>query len=119
MLTEFGKLVRKHRIDAGMMLREMAEGLGVSAAFLSAMETGRKSVPTDMARRMADLLNLDLDQRSRLLAAAEASRNEFRIKPSKGATPLEREVAAMFARQFPALSKEAMDSIKRILEKGE
>jgi transcriptional regulator with XRE-family HTH domain len=119
MLTDFGKLVRKHRIDAGMRLRAMAESLGVSAAFLSAMETGRKPVPAETAKRIADILSLDLEERSQLLSAAEASRAEFKIRPGKGAGQLDREVAAMFARQFPTLSKEALASIKRILEETE
>ncbi|MDW3682634.1 XRE family transcriptional regulator [Cupriavidus sp. CV2] len=43
-LTEFGKAVRKARIDTGQTLLSMAEELAVTASFLSAMETGRKKV---------------------------------------------------------------------------
>jgi transcriptional regulator with XRE-family HTH domain len=44
-ITEFGKAVRKARIDAEVSLLDMATELNTSSAFLSAMEMGRKKVP--------------------------------------------------------------------------
>ncbi|SEI11500.1 hypothetical protein SAMN05660691_03832 [Rheinheimera pacifica] len=44
-LTEFGKAVRKARIDVGYTLLTMAEELGTTPAFLSGMETGAKKIP--------------------------------------------------------------------------
>lgn len=43
-LTDFGKAVRKARLDTNETLSTMADSLGVSAAFLSAVETGRKKI---------------------------------------------------------------------------
>ena len=43
-LTEFGKVIRKARIDAGETLLSMSEAIGVSPSFLSGMETGRKKI---------------------------------------------------------------------------
>ncbi len=45
MLTEFGKAIRKIRLDKGEILKDMAKRLGISSAFLSAVENGRKNVP--------------------------------------------------------------------------
>ena len=53
-LTEFGKAVRKARIDAGETLLSMAETIGASPAFLSGMETGRKKVPTEWVEKIAN-----------------------------------------------------------------
>lgn len=41
-LTEFGKAVRKARIDTGYTLLTMAKALGTTSAFLSGLETGSK-----------------------------------------------------------------------------
>lgn len=41
-LTEFGKTVRKARIDVGYTLKTMSQELKTSAAFLSGLETGSK-----------------------------------------------------------------------------
>jgi dihydroxyacetone kinase len=43
-LTEFGKAVRKARIDANETLVTMAKALETTPAFLSAMETGSKKI---------------------------------------------------------------------------
>lgn len=44
-INDFGKAVRKGRIEAEVTLASMATALGTTPAFLSAMETGRKKIP--------------------------------------------------------------------------
>lgn len=44
-LTEFGKAVRKARIDTGYTLLTMSKALGTTPAFLSGLETGSKKIP--------------------------------------------------------------------------
>lgn len=46
-ITEFGKAVRKARIDAEVTLASMAEELNTTPSFLSALEMGRKKIPLD------------------------------------------------------------------------
>lgn|SRR5690554_6488942 len=43
-LTEFGKAVRKARLEINETLATMAKELGTTPAFLSAMETGNKNI---------------------------------------------------------------------------
>ena len=51
-LTEFGKAVRKARIDTGQTLLGMATALGTSPSFLSAMETGRKKIAANWVTKI-------------------------------------------------------------------
>lgn len=51
-LTDFGKAVRKARLDADETLATMAESLNVSPAFLSAMETGRKKISDEWVTKI-------------------------------------------------------------------
>jgi len=51
-LTDFGKAVRKARLDADETLATMAKSLSVSPAFLSAMETGRKKIPDEWVEKI-------------------------------------------------------------------
>lgn len=44
-ITEFGRALRRGRSETSQTLKTMAEALGVSAAFISGMETGRNKVP--------------------------------------------------------------------------
>ena len=59
MLTEFGVEVRKLRLEKRMRLKEMAEKLQMSSAFLSAVETGSKRVPAGLPGRISELMKLD------------------------------------------------------------
>ena len=42
MITSLGTFLRKLRLAKGEILKDMAECLGVSSAFLSAVENGKK-----------------------------------------------------------------------------
>ena len=52
MLTEFGKFLRKIRIDRQELLRDMAGTLGVSVAYLSAVENGKRNVPVSWINKI-------------------------------------------------------------------
>ena len=54
-LTDFGKAVRKARIDTGFTLLTMAEALGTTPAFLSGLETGSKKIPEKWVKAISDL----------------------------------------------------------------
>lgn len=43
-ISEFGLLVRKLRLDHGLKMKDMAESLDVSSAYLSAVELGNRHV---------------------------------------------------------------------------
>lgn len=45
-MTPFGMRLRQLRAERGIRLKDMAEALGVSAAYLSALEHGRRGRPT-------------------------------------------------------------------------
>ena len=55
-ITEYGKIVRKARIDADLTMLDMAEDLGVSSAYLSALEVGRKRIPSDFLGKVIGYL---------------------------------------------------------------
>lgn len=52
-ITAFGKAVRKARIDTDETMVSMAEALGVSVAFLSSLENGRKKIPTEWVEKIS------------------------------------------------------------------
>lgn len=57
-----GKFLRKLRIDHDEYLRDMAGKLGVSVAFLSAVENGKKKMPSDWNRRIVQVYALTAGQ---------------------------------------------------------
>ena len=59
MLTEFGKITRKLRIDNDVLLKDMANALNISSAFLSKLETGKSKPNLKLADKIKDIYNLD------------------------------------------------------------
>ena len=45
MLSDFGIPIRKVRLERQLLLKDMADTLGVSSAFLSSVEKGKRKVP--------------------------------------------------------------------------
>lgn len=114
MLTPFGKELRKLRIDRELRLGQMAKMLDVSAAFLSAVETGRKKVPQDMIKDIAKKLKLAGAEMARLEAAATDSPVSVRI-PLAQADSRSRDLAVGFARRFPTLTEQEKESLHLVL----
>jgi transcriptional regulator with XRE-family HTH domain len=56
-LTTFGKAVRSARIQTDSTLKQMAETLNTTPAFLSGIETGRKKIPTQWIAKIDAFFN--------------------------------------------------------------
>lgn len=78
-LTNFGKFIRKMRIDKDVSLKEMADHMKITPAFLSGMETGRKAISPTMLNKITLALNLTLEESAYLNKVALEQINELRI----------------------------------------
>lgn len=67
-LTEFGKFLRKLRIDNGELLKDMAIKLNTTPAFLSMVETGRRSIPKKWEEEIEKIYSLNLKQKEELIS---------------------------------------------------
>lgn len=95
-LTEFGKELRKLRIDLEVSLKDLAEDLKVSSAYLSGIETGRKPVNHSLLNGIQAALKLSEEQINHLTTAASKSNSDVTIKPKNDD---QAELALMFARK--------------------
>lgn len=117
MLTEFGKALRKLRIEHDELLRTMATTLGVSSAYLSAVETGKRHVPERWVAKISDAYHLTAHEHAELLQAAEASAKEVRI-PLQDASSTKREAVLAFAKSLDKLSDDDLKRIMQSMKKG-
>ena len=118
MLTEFGKEIRKLRIDLGITLFEMARDTGVSSSFLSAMENGKKPVPDEYVDTLAIKFEFVRNAKEHFLKLADKTKKEVRLNLADTDNK-SNELATAFARQFSELSDEQVEKIKLILNKKE
>jgi transcriptional regulator with XRE-family HTH domain len=75
----FGKEIAKLRIDRGMLLKEFANLIGVSASRLSNVEFGERPVPEDWFNTICTKLELTLPEMANLKKAILRSKRTYRI----------------------------------------
>lgn len=115
MATKLGSFLRKLRIENGEILRTMAERLGVSSAFLSAVENGKKNMPESWYEKLNQMYSLSREQNEQLRTAALISREsvELRIRET---SETNRDLAVLLARRFESLDEETSQKIMDILK---
>ena len=113
MLTEFGKAIRKARIDVGTSMADMAEYLGVKPSFLSQMEFGKKAVPESFVSRIEDYF-AERGVVIKLGQLADASNETVKLA---GLAPEMQFLVSGFARQ--TLTEEQINKIREILDEME
>jgi transcriptional regulator with XRE-family HTH domain len=116
MLTEFGRYLRKFRIDCGELLKDMADKLGVTPSYLSAIETGKRNIPENWVEKIAGLYHLDLIEKDQLADAAANSVKSVTMDLERMAAP-RREAALLFARKFEQADDSTIMTIRDLLKK--
>ena len=115
MLTEFGKILRKLRIECGELIKDMAEKLGCTASYLSAVEIGKRPIPIGWADKIASCYSLNKEEAKKLEKAAMLDVKSIKIDVS-GFQEDKREAALLFARRFKDLDEESVSSIRKLLD---
>ncbi|MBR6366039.1 MAG: helix-turn-helix transcriptional regulator [Lachnospiraceae bacterium] len=115
--TKFGEIMRVLRIQHHEVMGDIANLLGVSTPFLSAVENGKKNVPNEWFDILSDHYSLTDEQVAEMRNAAENSRNQIKIPLSKSVS-YQREVALQFARSFDGIDEETAEKIMLLLKGG-
>lgn len=111
-LTPFGQKVRMLRIELSVRLKDMADELNVTSAYLSALETGKKNLTDSFVAKVVDYFDKHgISDTQELYQLADASKKEIRIDTSEYDDDSKLLIAA-FARRFSELPK---DDLKKIL----
>lgn len=119
MLTEFGKILRKLRIDRQEFLRDMAKKLDVSSAYLSAVETGKRKAPESWVDTIIKQYELTGTMVSELRLAYEQSAQEVKI-PLNNISATRRNAVLSFAKALDGLDDEKLAKIMAIVtDQGE
>jgi transcriptional regulator with XRE-family HTH domain len=83
-MTPFGARVRALRRERGLMLKDMAAYLGVSSAYLSALERGERGKPTwTLLQGVLHYFHIIWDEADELLRLADLSEPKIRIDASR------------------------------------
>lgn len=113
-LSPFGIALRKLRQDHGESQSDMADMIGVSTTFCSAVETGKVQAPERFIRQIVRHYGLPKDQADELHRLAEISCREVRINLI-GMPDHARELARTLAERVSRLSPEQVRAVREII----
>lgn len=107
-MTPFGRRMRELRAERGVTLARMAQEIGVSAAYLSALEHGKRGQPTWLLlQRIMAYFNVIWDEAEALKMLADISDPRV-VVDTAGLTPEATELANLLAREISTLPQEAV-----------
>lgn len=117
-MTPFGEKLRELRRAKGVTQQEMAKTIGVSPAYLSALEHGRRGMPAwPMIQKIIGYFNVIWDDADQLQRLALISHPRVVIDTS-GLTPQATELANLLSRQIDQLDQETLKRLIDIVEAG-
>lgn len=117
-MTPFGARVRALRKAKGITLKKMAADLEVSAAYLSALEHGRRGRPTwFMVQEITRYLDIIWDDAEDLARLARLSHPRVVIDTA-GLSPKATQLANRLSERIGALDDVALDRLLDEVEKG-
>lgn len=110
-MTPFGAKLRQLRHERGETAKDMAAALGVSPAYLSALEHGKRGLPTwFMVQRIIAHFNVIWDEAEELQRLAELSDPRV-VVDTGGLEPEATELANLLAQRIRGLSKASLKDL--------
>ncbi len=115
-VTPFGARLRGLRAARGITLRQLAENLQVSAAYLSALEHGRRGAPSaGLVHQVNEFFGLIWDEADELSLLARLSNPRVTVNTA-GLTPEQTALANRLAQVIHRLSPETVAALHAVLD---
>ncbi len=117
-MTPFGEAMRDLRRRKGVSQKEMAAAIGVSPAYLSALEHGKRGAPSfDFLQRVAGYFNVIWDEADELFQIARISDPRV-VLDTSGLPTGHTAFANRLSERIRDLPEEAIEAMEDILEKA-
>ncbi|KJS07772.1 MAG: XRE family transcriptional regulator [Hoeflea sp. BRH_c9] len=115
-MTPFGEALRRLRAERGVTQRQMAKAMGVSPAYLSALEHGQRSEPSwEFIQRAIGYFNIIWDEAEELQRLGSLSRPKVTIDTS-GLSPKATEIANRLAAHIARLDDQTLQEIGNLMD---
>jgi transcriptional regulator with XRE-family HTH domain len=117
-MTPFGEKLRQLRQARGILQRDMAAALEISAPYLSALEHGRRGTPSSgLIHQICQYFGLIWDEADELTALAKTSRPRLRLNAA-GLTPAQTALANRLARELRHLDAPTIEAMRALLDQA-
>lgn len=118
MHTRLGRFLKILRINHDQILKDMAELLGVSPAFLSAVENGKKNMPESWKKQLRTIYALNAEQCEELELAVLESKKQV-VLDIEGTAEPRRQLAISFARSFKDMDDKTTERLLKIIQESQ
>ncbi len=116
-MTPFGDRMRKLRAERNMTLKDMAEAVGVSPAYLSALEHGKRGRPSwHLIQRIIAHFNIIWDEAEEVVHLARISHPRIAIDTA-GLSPRATELANRLAAEIGKLDQATLEDIMALVDR--
>ncbi|MFO1122255.1 MAG: helix-turn-helix transcriptional regulator [Hyphomicrobiales bacterium] len=116
-MTPFGDRMRKLRAERGMTLKAMAEAVGVSPAYLSALEHGKRGRPSwHLIQRIIAHFNIIWDEAEEVVHLARISHPRIPIDTA-GLSPRATELANRLAAEIGKLDQATLEDLVALVDR--
>ncbi|MDF2370812.1 MAG: helix-turn-helix domain-containing protein [Rhizobiaceae bacterium] len=115
-MTPFGEEIRRLRAERGITQKHMAKAIGISPAYLSALEHGHRGQPSwDLLQRIIGFFNVIWDDAEELQRLAALSHPRVTIDTS-GLSPEATELANRLSSSIKHLGPDDIRRLQAILD---
>ena len=115
-MTPFGERMRALRAERNVTQKEMAKSIGVSSAYLSALEHGKRGRPSwYLIQRIINYFNVIWDDADQIDQLAHLSHPRITIDTS-GLSPKATALANELANRIPNLREDQLDRMLEYLD---
>lgn len=117
-MTPFGARLRALRAERGVALKDMADALGVSSAYLSALEHGKRGRPTwTLIQGVIAYFNVIWDEADELVRLADLSHPRV-VVDTAGLDPAATLLANRLSREIDGLNGDDLAAIAALLDRA-
>lgn len=110
-MTPFGTKIREYRAEKGISLKKMAEDMGVSSAYFSALEHGHRGRPgSGLIQQICGYFGLMWDEAEELKRLAELSHPRV-VVDTAGLSPTATELANLLAEAIHDMDEDTIEWI--------
>lgn len=113
-LTNFGKFIRGYRGGHNILLKQMADALGFSSAFLSSIENGNKPIPQDIEQKLINNYTFSEQEKEELYHAIDTTRKQSTIEIPQNS--LDQMLVGAFCRNFNELDDMRKQELLNLLK---
>ena len=117
MVSEYGKTLRKIRIDKGLTMAQMAKAVGITSAYLSTIERGSRKIPKNLTQNVISHYKLSKEHVTELQKAEYLIMDSFEIELSD--VDLDKKTLVFsIAKNLKNMTCEQVAMIKNIVEEN-